>query len=169
AGRFLAGALPQRPRPLEVLDLRLPTHVSPRTMREAMLVGRPDTSLPSTHAITGSAAGPCLFCRRPVLGAPVTLCAVRLLAPPVLYFGLPWPSDIAVSLAIAGCAGWLASRSWPRLLGPARRLDRVLERWPAASALTLCLVTLLVLWRVTPRTGILDAMTSAVRSLIGVL
>jgi len=167
AGRLLAGALPPRPRPLEALDLNLPRGVSPATLRAAMLCGRPDTSTPSTHAITGAGVGLCLVWFRPILGVLAALLGGLLMVAPILHFGLHWPTDLLASLGIAGCAGWCAARLRTGLSAPASFADAALRRWPALSAVALSLISVLVVWRAHPRTGILDAMTRAVRSLAG--
>jgi membrane-associated phospholipid phosphatase len=167
AGRVLAGVLPRQPRPLEVLDLRLPCGVPPQARHAAMLRGRPDTSMPSTHAITGTAIGLCLIWYRPRFGALLTGLGCLLMIVPVLYFGLHWFSDVVVSFGIAALAGWCSAQCRPRLAGVARRLEGVLQRWPIGSASGLVVLSLLTTWKLSPRTGIMDALTCAVRSIVG--
>jgi membrane-associated phospholipid phosphatase len=168
AGRLLAGALPRQPRPLQVLDLRLPFAGQGRQDQESLLRGRPDTSIPSTHAITGGAVGLSLLWWRPVLGVLVALLGCLLMITPVLYFGLHWPGDVGVSLAIAAVAGWGSACCRARLAGAARMLDLLLHRRPVSSLLALVLISSLAIWRVHPGSGLMDALTSAVRSLLSI-
>jgi membrane-associated phospholipid phosphatase len=125
--------------------------------------------MPSTHAITGGAVGLCLLWWRPRLGVLLSLLGCLLMITPVLYFGLHWPGDIGVSLVIAVFAGWGSARCRPRLLGVARRLDTVLQRWPVISLLGLILIAALAIWRVHPGTGLMDGLTQAVRALVSLL
>ena len=166
-GRILAGTLPRQPRPLEVLDLHLPRGVLRHAVPGVMLRGRPDTSMPSTHAITGTAVGLCLIWYRPRFGALLTLLGCLLMVTPVLYFGLHWFSDVVVGLGIAAVAGWCSARCRARLSGVARWLDGVLLRWPISSASGLVVFSLLATWKATPRAGVMDALTCGVRSVVG--
>lgn len=163
AGRVMAGALPRQPRPLEVLELRLPHRTPAVGGKGSLLRGRPDTSRPSTHAILGVAAGLCLLWWRPLIGAGLTVAGSLLMITPVLYLGLHWPSDVVASLALAGIAGWCVARCRGRLAWLAWRLDVTLRRWPAPCALVLVLISGLLTWKATPQLGLMDAMTQGVR------
>ncbi|MBV9868152.1 MAG: phosphatase PAP2 family protein [Abitibacteriaceae bacterium] len=162
-GRVVAAVLPVEARPLTVLTgLHTPFGLSP----DHMLEGRAVTSLPSSHTVLGGAAGFGLIWLRRRWGMFLLLGGLVLMVPPVLYFGLHWPSDVALGVLICAVVGWLAS--WGRRLcvRPANWLGTALERHPIPCYGVIIALAALIVWRGGPHTGTIRAATAVLRRLL---
>ncbi|MFD2738297.1 phosphatase PAP2 family protein [Sulfitobacter aestuarii] len=116
AGRLLALTFPHRLRPLHDPDVSI---ILPEWFYEDLLDGW--SSMPSDHAVFYAALCVCIFYMNRLAGVLALIYSLVVVLVPRIFFGLHWPSDIAVGILIGGglaaiahpvFTGWAIRQRW---------------------------------------------------------